>query len=192
MKLIVGLGNPGRIYIDSRHNIGFSVIRSLSKIYKAPLKKDGNTFSLSAKAKFEGQNIILALPLTYMNLSGIAVSALLKKYKIDLENLLVVCDDLDLGFSTIKIRPSGSSGGHRGLGSIMDSVESQAFCRLRIGIGRPQENNSEDAIDFVLSPFNKREKVKINEIIEKACDCCSTWARKGVTESMNIFNRRSS
>lgn len=189
MKLIVGLGNPGRIYTESRHNIGFSVIRALSKIYKIPLKKD-NTFSLSGKGKIEGGNLILALPLTFMNLSGIAVSALTKKYKIDLENLLVVCDDLDLGFGAIKIRPNGSSGGHRGLGSTIDSLGSQKFSRLHIGIGRPSHNNI-DVAGFVLSPFTKKEKEKNKEIIEQACYCCCTWVRKGITESMNIFNRAS-
>ncbi|MFH0912676.1 MAG: aminoacyl-tRNA hydrolase [Candidatus Omnitrophota bacterium] len=191
MKLVVGLGNPGRIYIDSRHNIGFSVIKALGKICKAPLKGGGNTFSLSAKGRLSAENIILALPLTFMNLSGIAVATLLKKHKIGLENLLVVCDDLDLGFGAIKIRPSGSSGGHRGLGSIIDSLHSQAFCRLRIGIGSPGVNSNLDAADFVLASFNKKEKTQVNEIIEKACDCCRVWATKGITESMNVFNRRS-
>jgi len=188
VKLIVGLGNPGRNYTESRHNAGFSVIKALSKDYKIPLKKD--TFSLSGKGKVEGEKLILALPLTFMNLSGIAVSALIKRYKIDLENLLVVCDDLDLGLGVIKIRPDGSSGGHRGLGSIIDSLGSQEFGRLRIGIGRPLEGNI-DAASFVLSPFTKREKGKMKETIGEACDCCRVWAKKGITESMNIFNRRS-
>ncbi len=188
MKLIVGLGNPGRNYTESRHNAGFSVIKALSKDYKIPLKKD--TFSLSGKGKVEGESLILALPLTFMNLSGIAVNALIKKYKIDLENLLVVCDDLDLGLGVIKIRPDGSSGGHRGLGSIIDSLGSQEFGRLRIGISRPLKGNI-DAASFVLSPFTKREKGKMKETIEEACDCCRAWAKKGITESMNIFNRRS-
>jgi len=196
VKLIVGLGNPGRNYTGSRHNAGFSVIKALTKNYKIPLKKD--TFSLSGKCKIEDKNIILALPLTFMNLSGIAVSALLKKYKIDLprpctqgrglENLLVVCDDLDLGFGVIKIRPNGSSGGHRGLESIIDSLGSQEFARLRIGIGRPLEGNT-DAASFVLSPFTKREKGEMKEIIEVACGCCRAWAKKGITGSMNIFNQ---
>jgi len=189
VKLVIGLGNPGRIYSESRHNIGFSVIKALSKIYKIPLKKD-NTFSLSGKGKIEGENLILALPLTFMNLSGIAVSALTKKYKIDLDNLLVVCDDLDLDFGVIKIRPSGSSAGHRGLGSIIDSLGSQGFSRLRIGIGRPLRDNT-DASSFVLSSFAKKEKGKIKEIIENACDCCRVWVKKGIIESMNTFNRRS-
>lgn len=187
MKLIVGLGNPGRIYIDSRHNIGFSTIKALSRIYKIPLKKDSNTFSLSGKGIIENKNIILAQPLTFMNLSGIAVAALLKKYKIGLRDLLVVCDDLDLEFGVIRIRPSGSSAGHRGLGSIMDYLGSREFSRLRIGIGRQRENE-EDAAHYVLSPFTKKEKREIDGITRKACDCCGFWVAKGITESMNVFN----
>jgi PTH1 family peptidyl-tRNA hydrolase len=190
VKLIVGLGNPGRIYADSRHNIGFSVIKTLSTIYKIPLKKDSNTSSLSGKGQIEGKNVILAQPLTFMNLSGIAVSALLKKYKVDLENLLVICDDLDLGFGIIKVKSSGSSAGHRGLDSIIGSLENEGFPRLRIGIGRAVKNSQEPA-DYVLSPFTKREKVALKGIIARACDCCRVWVTEGITKSMNIFNRRS-
>ncbi len=190
MKLIIGLGNPGRAYADSRHNIGFSVIKALSKDYKIPLKKD-NVFSLSGKGKIEGDGLILALPLTFMNLSGVAVSALIKKYKIGLENLLVVCDDMDLGLGVIKIRPGGSSGGQRGLGSIVESLGTQEFPRLRIGISRPL-TDKQDAASFVLSPFTNKEKRKIKEIIGIACDCCRTWVTTGITESMNKFNRRES
>lgn len=197
MKLIIGLGNPGRIYVDSRHNIGFSLIKTLSRIYKIPLKKDNHTFSLSGKGRIEGKNLILALPLTFMNLSGIAVSTLLEKYKIDLprpagevwglENLLVVCDDLDLGLGRMKIKSSGSSGGHQGLKSIINSLGTQEFCRLRIGIGRPLNKNI-DTVDYVLSSFTRKEKEEIKEVIEKACDCCRVWITKGIAESMNIFN----
>jgi len=188
MKLIVGLGNPGRIYKDSRHNIGFSVINALSIKYKILLKKESGVFSLSGKGKIQSQHFLLALPLTFMNLSGIAVSALLKKYKLDLQDLLVVCDDLDLGFGAIKIRPCGSSGGHHGLKSIIGSLGSQEFCRLRIGIGRPLQDNT-DTADYVLSPFHKKEKGQIGEIIEKGCEYCRVWVTKGIIESMTIFNR---
>jgi len=144
---------------------------------------------LSGKGKIAGENIILALPLTFMNLSGIALSALIKKYKIDLEDLLIVCDDLDLDLGVIKIRPNGSSGGHRGLSSIIASLGTEGFPRLRIGIGRPLKLDTV-AADFVLSPFTKREKGEIKEIIELVCDCCRRWVTKGITESMNMFNRR--
>ncbi len=190
MKLIIGLGNPGRIYTDSRHNIGFSVVKALSKIYKISLKKDNNAFSLSGKGRIGPEHLILALPLTFMNLSGLAAGALIKKYKIGLEDLMVICDDLDLGFGIIKIRPGGSSGGHRGIASIIEALGSGEFPRLRIGIGRPTHNNT-DAANFVLSPFAKKEKEGIKEAIELACACCRAWAMKGITETMNIFNRRS-
>jgi PTH1 family peptidyl-tRNA hydrolase len=188
MKLIVGLGNPGRIYADSRHNIGFSVVKSLSKSYGILIGKDKLVFSLSGKGKIEGQNIILSMPLTYMNLSGIAVSALLRKYKIELNNLLVVCDDLDLEFGRIKLRPAGSSGGHNGLKSIIDSLKTQDFSRLRLGIGRPRKNI--DSARYVLTPFAKEERHMVKGAIKEAADCCQAWVTKGITESMNIFNRR--
>lgn len=189
MKLIVGLGNPGRTYRHCRHNIGFSVVESLAKVCRISLKKDNNTFSLSGKGKIEGQTVVLSMPLTFMNLSGIAVSALLKKYKIDLDNLLVVCDDLDLEFGRFKIRPSGSSGGHHGLSSIIDSLGGQDFSRLRIGISKPTLNL--DTACYVLSAFTKKEKGQLKYIIERALECCRVWVKQGIRQSMNIFNRPS-
>jgi PTH1 family peptidyl-tRNA hydrolase len=190
MKLIVGLGNPGRLYIDSRHNIGFSVVKALAKDWKVALKKDKGTSSLSAKVKFANENLILALPLTFMNLSGTAVKALLKKYKVDLNNLFVICDDLDLEFGRIKVRPCGSSGGHRGLKSIIESLKTQSFCRLRIGIGRPL-NKDRGCAEFVLTPFSKKEKAEVKDILETAKSCVLSWITKGITETMNVFNKRS-
>jgi PTH1 family peptidyl-tRNA hydrolase len=188
MKLIVGLGNPGRIYIDSRHNIGFLVVKRLAKLYRFCLKRDSHTFSLSGKCNIEGNSVVVAMPLTFMNLSGSAVAALLKKYKIGLGNLLVICDDLDLELGRQKVKASGGAGGHRGLKSIIESIGSQDFCRLRIGINRPQKNT--DVTSFVLSSFTKREKGALKEIIDKAVSCCRVWVTKGVVESMNIFNKR--
>lgn len=188
MKLIVGLGNPGDIYAGSRHNIGFAAIKALSRAHKITLKKEGDTFSLSGKGSLSAQTVILALPLTFMNLSGIAVRALLKKHRVGLENLLVVCDDLDLEFGRQKIKPCGSSGGHRGIQSIIESVKGSSFARLRIGIGRPSEDR--DSSEYVLSPFNKKEKERINKLLERASDCCRLWAQEGVTKSMNKFNRK--
>jgi PTH1 family peptidyl-tRNA hydrolase len=188
MKLIVGLGNPGDIYRDSRHNIGFSVVKTLAKTYKIALKRESGCWAFTGKGKIGDEVVILAMPLTFMNLSGNAVNLLLKKYKISLENLLVVCDDLDLEFGRLKIRPSGSSGGQRGLKSIIAALKSQEFCRLRIGIGRPHPDT--DAASFVLSHFRKKEKEQFKDIIEKAGDCCRVWVTRDITESMNIFNRR--
>jgi len=205
MKLIVGLGNPGKIYINSRHNIGFSVIRSLSQLLDISLKTESRALSIVGKGRIRNQNIVLAMPLTFMNLSGLTVCALVKKYRIDLpchslksetfpkeerdlDNLLVVCDDLDLEFGRIKLRPRGSSGGHRGLQSIMDYLGRGDFARLRIGIGRPRQKT--DAADYVLSVFTREEKEQIKGIITQACDCCESWVAQGVAKSMNIFNRK--
>ncbi|MBU1726512.1 MAG: aminoacyl-tRNA hydrolase [Candidatus Omnitrophica bacterium] len=188
MKLIVGLGNPGRDYAESRHNIGFSVAKALIKERGFVLKKDNGTFSLSAKGRICGQVVIVALPLTYMNLSGNAVAALVRKYKIEPVDLLVIMDDLDLEFGRIKIRPSGSSGGHRGAESIIESLGIQEFARLRVGIGRPHQKA--DAAEFVLSEFTKKEKALFKEEIDTAVECCEYWAAKGIVETMNKFNRK--
>ncbi|MBI4972368.1 MAG: aminoacyl-tRNA hydrolase [Candidatus Omnitrophica bacterium] len=189
MKLIVGLGNPSEVYRHSRHNIGFLVIRHLSQVFKAPLKKEKGIPALSAKCKTQGGNLILALPLTFMNLSGEAVRALVEKYKIDLDNLIVVCDDLDLAFGRLKVRAQGSSAGHGGVKSIIDSLGTKEFARLRIGIGRPKAN--QEAAEFVLRAFTKREKEELKEIIAKAGACCQVWIKEGITKTMNIFNSRS-
>ena len=189
MKLIVGLGNPGDVYAHSRHNIGFTVVKALAREYKAALKKDFGISSLSARVRIAGRNIALALPLTFMNVSCTAVSRVLKKYKVGIESLLVICDDLDLEFGRLKLRPSGSSAGHRGIQSIIDSLKCEGFARLRVGIGRP--NKDMETADYVLSEFSKKEKTRVKETIEKALGCCESWATKGTTGAMNIYNRPS-
>jgi len=188
MKLIVGLGNPGLGYANSRHNIGFEVVKYLAKSFKASLKKEKGIRALSGRGIIGCADIILALPLTFMNLSGEAVGFLLKKYKVSSSDLLVICDDLDLEFGKIRIRSNGSCAGHRGIESIINSLKSNAFNRLRIGIGRPSENM--DTSDFVLSRFNRREKADIPEIINKAAACCKKWVEEGAICAMNSFNRK--
>ncbi|MHB8155731.1 MAG: aminoacyl-tRNA hydrolase [Candidatus Omnitrophota bacterium] len=187
-KLIVGLGNPGLIYAQSRHNIGFAVLKSLASSLKINFKRDSLVSSLVARDKLIQQDVVLALPQRYMNLSGIAVKALLKKFKVDLKDLLVVCDDLDLELGKIKIRPQGSSGGQRGLASIIEQLETQDFCRLRIGIGRPK--NSADAAKYVLSGFLRKEKIALKQIEEDAVSCCMSWIENGIVQTMNTFNQK--
>ena len=189
MKLIVGLGNPGDIYSDSRHNIGFSVIKALCAAQKAALKRDSGTFSLSAKFKVGGHSVIAAMPMTFMNLSGNAVKALLRKHKIDLKDLLIILDDLDLDLGRLRIRPDGSSGGHKGLASIIDSVASSGFARLRVGIGRPPRGI--EPSEYVLMPFLKKEKKEVKDALEIAAECSQSWVREGLKETMNNFNTRS-
>jgi PTH1 family peptidyl-tRNA hydrolase len=186
LKLIVGLGNPGRAYAGSRHNIGFLVIDNLAKDYKVRLKRTFCCRWLSARARREGSNVLLAEPFTYMNLSGSAVATLLKKNKIGLANLLVICDDLNLELGRLRIKASGSSGGHRGLESIIDSLGSRQFSRLRIGIGKPDKHI--DAAGYVLSPFDRDEKKIVAKAVEEACVCAKAWVREGVDKTMDLFN----
>jgi PTH1 family peptidyl-tRNA hydrolase len=188
MKLIVGLGNPGDIYETSRHNIGFLVVDRLSKDCKSFFKRDRGTFSYTCRCHLNKTEVILAKPVTFMNLSGTAVKELLKKYKVSPVDLLVVCDDLDLELGRIKIRPGGSSGGHRGIASIIENIKHQDFARLRIGIGRPRP--AQEASDYVLGRFTKKESCAVSEAIEKAAACCESWVAKSIQETMNVFNKR--
>lgn len=187
MKLIVGLGNPGILYANSRHNIGFQVVKYLARIKASALKKEKGIRALSAKVRFKGVDTVLALPLTFMNLSGEAVELLLKKYKADSGDLLAVCDDLDLEFGRLRLRSKGSSAGHRGIQSIIEHLGGNGFSRLRVGIGRPK--GSAEAAGYVLSHFNKKEKMELAAVIKNAADCAVSWASEGLEKSMNIFNR---
>lgn len=188
MKLIVGLGNPGLRYRNSRHNIGSSVVKMLARAQRVALKKERGIPVLCTKAKFDGQSVLLATPLLYMNVSGEAVRALIEKYIIAPRDTLVVCDDLDLELGRIKLKSCGSSGGHRGLASIIEALDSGDFNRLRIGIGRPRF--SDDAARYVLSNFTSAEKKKLKETMEEALSCVQSWVVAGSAETMNIFNRR--
>ena len=183
------MGNPGLTYAGTRHNIGFAVLKSLASSLKVAFKRDNSVLSLVGTAKLGQQDLVLALPQTFMNLSGVAVKSLLKKFKIKSEDLLVVCDDLDLELGRMKIRQLGSGGGHRGLTSIIEQVGTQNFSRLRIGIGRPK--NATDAAEYVLAGFLRKEKLTVQEIKEDALNCCLSWAEKGIVETMNTFNTRS-
>lgn len=184
MKLIVGLGNPGRVYQDTRHNIGASVVKSLAREYNVSLKRGIFSSALSAKVKIEGEVVILAVPLVFMNLSGIVVSSLIKKHKINLENFIVVFDDLDLEIGSIRLKPDGSSGGHKGLESLISVLGSSEFPRLRIGIGR-----GTDIVKYVLSPFSQKEKRIMRQVTENCCLALKVWLSSGISKTMNIFNR---
>jgi peptidyl-tRNA hydrolase, PTH1 family len=188
VKLIVGLGNPGLLYAHSRHNLGFSVVKALARQAKIVLKKDRFACALSGRGRIEGQAVILAMPLKFMNLSGPVVEALLRKYGIGVDEMLVVLDDLDLETGKIKIKENGSSGGHKGLASIIESLGICDFARLRIGIDRPK--GKQPVSDYVLSGFKREEKQPLKEAMATACDCCGVWASQGVGEAMNTFNKK--
>ena len=145
--------------------------------------------SFSGQGKAGKEILALATPLTFMNLSGGAVKRLLKKYRLGPESLLVVCDDLDLELGRVRIRGGGSSGGHRGLKSIIEELGSQGFSRLRMGIGRPR--GGVEPAEYVLSAFSLKEKAEVADMVTKALDCCLSWLSAGIEPTMNKFNKRS-
>ncbi len=186
MKLIAGLGNPGKQYEDTRHNVGFKVIDKLCEKWGLTLNKTKFN-GLYAKEMINGKKVILLKPLTYMNLSGEAISPLMDYYKIPAENLLVIYDELDLPVGKIRLRFKGSAGGHNGLKSIIKHIGTEEFKRIRIGISRPPEGRS--VVDHVLGKFTQEEQPVINEMIEKSADAAAMWLEKPFLEVMNMYNR---
>jgi len=185
--LIVGLGNPGVRYARNRHNVGFRCLRRLAAAH-------GMEFSRRQKRAFVargsvcGRPVVLALPQTFMNESGRAVAPLANFYKVGLERLLVVYDDLDLDLGTIRLRPEGGSGGHKGVRSIIQHLGGQGFPRLRIGIGRPPGRM--DPADYVLQDFSVEEEPLVEEVLGRAVGAIETWLTEGIEEAMARYNRR--
>ena len=186
MKLIVGLGNPGKKYQRTRHNLGFLVIDRLARQNDLTVNKK-LCDALIGEWSHNREKIVLAKPQTFMNRSGAVVRGLLSEYRGTAEDLVVVYDDLDLPFGRIRIRPQGSAGGHRGILSIMESLADTAFCRVRFGIGRPPEGV--DAVDFVLEPFSAEESGELAEKIERAAASVECILREGIKRAMELFNR---
>jgi PTH1 family peptidyl-tRNA hydrolase len=185
MKIIVGLGNPGKEYADTRHNIGFRVIDAIASFITADVKKRkfGARFS---EAEFEGNKLILLKPWTYMNRSGQAVATAVGFYKLPLQELLVVTDDMALEPGVIRMRPRGSAGGHNGLKSIIAALGSEDFCRLRCGIGPA---GADDAYDYVLSNVPAEQRAVIDTAVERARDAAFCWVRNGIDTAMNEYNK---
>ena len=183
--LIIGLGNPGREYKDTRHNIGFMLIDQLA------VRLNARGMRLQSKAivmstTYEERKLILAKPQTYMNLSGQSVQGLLHFYKIPIENLLIAHDDLDLPFGTIRIRPGGGPGGQRGMASTIEKLGTKDFPRLRLGIGRPPGRM--DPKDYVLQMFSKDDMKFLPEILERGADAALEFVMRGLNAAMNKFN----
>lgn len=186
MKLVFGLGNPGREYERTRHNVGFQILDVLARRY--------NTFfsahkykALAARVRIGDDTVILIKPTTFMNLSGEAVAPIVRFYKVPLEHILVVYDDLDLPLGVLRLRPKGGAGGHKGLKSVIQHLGSNEFPRLRVGIGRPPGRM--DAADFVLSPFNEDEEEIMAIVREEAADAIELWVREGLERAMNKVNK---
>lgn len=183
-KLIVGLGNPGRQYARNRHNVGFQCLDRLAQAYNLSFAQRRARASL-ASGKIADVRVVLAKPLTYMNLSGQAVGQLVSFYKLSLEDILVIYDDLDLPLGTIRLRPEGGSGGHKGMHSIIEALGSQAFPRLRVGIGRPPDN---DAVSYVLSDFTADEQITLESVYERVVAAVELFLREGIEAAMNVYN----
>ncbi len=183
--LIVGLGNPGREYRKSRHNLGFMVIDAVGKGLSIKLTRMQSR-ALIGSGSLNDHKVILAKPVTFMNLSGQAVSGLVKFYKIPLDHLLVVHDDLDLPFGALRLRPDGGSAGNKGMISIIERLGTQVFPRMRVGIGRPP--GKMDPIDFVLMEFSKSEQEPLEEVLERARQAVGMFITDGLEKTMNESN----
>ncbi|MEO2082452.1 MAG: aminoacyl-tRNA hydrolase [Desulfurobacteriaceae bacterium] len=176
IRLVVGLGNPGREYERTRHNVGWMVLDRVSERLGIPISRK-KFRGIYGELSVNGRKIFLLKPLTYMNRSGESVAEFVRFYKIKPEEVMVVYDDLDLPLGKLRLRLKGSSGGHRGVESVEKSLGTREFPRLRIGIGRPERK--EDVVNYVLSPFGKSELPVIEEAVEKGAECLEEIIRSG-------------
>jgi peptidyl-tRNA hydrolase, PTH1 family len=187
MEMIIGLGNPGQEYKDTRHNIGFKVLELL--VHDLGIKLDSKRFqSRNGRTRLEGKDVIFLCPMTYMNLSGSSVRQCADYYKVDIEDILVIHDDLDLSMGRVKIARQGGAGGHKGVQSVINHLGGTNFPRIRIGIGRPRYN--EPIETFVLSPFYKDEREIAEEMIRVGAEACRMAITDGMEAAMNLINRQ--
>lgn len=184
--LIVGLGNPGREYTNNRHNIGFLVIDNLAQKLDTSFSRV-KMDALMTAVKYKGQRIILIKPQTFMNLSGKAVSSYIRFYKLPLENLMVVYDDVDLPFQVLRMRPTGGDAGQKGVRSIIQELGTKDFPRLRVGIDRPPGRMSVSS--YVLLDFSKQESRDLPFVLEQASDAILTFVEFGLNQAMTTFNQ---
>ena len=184
--LIVGLGNPGKEYRETRHNIGFMTADRIAERLGIKFTRTQSK-ALITDAHYRDRRIYLAKPQTFMNASGQAVSALLKFYKIPHKNLLVVYDDVDLPFETIRMKPAGGTAGHRGMQNIIQQTGTKEFPRLRLGVGRAY--GSKQAADYVLKPFSKEELEFLSVYIDRAADAALSYVVEGIEQAMTTYNR---
>lgn len=191
-RLIVGLGNPGEAYANSRHNIGFKCVNYFAREHGIRFDKRRGQAEVGS-GTVEGREVVLAKPQTFVNRSGESVRALVRRFGVRLENLVVIQDDLDLPLGKIRIRPGGSAAGHKGIGSIIEHVGSREFPRIRIGIGRPmvEEGSSaseEEIIEWVLSGFTEEEGETVAQVIPRVSEAIGCLLKEGVKAAMNRFN----
>jgi PTH1 family peptidyl-tRNA hydrolase len=192
MKLIAGLGNPGRFYAHNRHNVGFHCVNALARHHSIAINKK-QCQSRVGSGEIEGVTVVLAKPGTFMNESGRAVSLLLRKYRIPVEGLVVIHDDMDLPLGKLRLRKGGSSGGHKGINSIISSLGGNDFYRVKLGIGHPtrdrnMESENEVVIDYVLSDFNRDEDKIVRTVISRAVEAITCILVEGIESAMNKYN----
>ena len=192
MKIVVGLGNPGRVYARNRHNIGFMCLNNFARKQGIQLdKKQGK--ARTGAGEVGGERVILARPQTFMNLSGQAVKRLVDKSDIDPAELIIIHDDLDLPLGRIRVRCGGGSGGHNGVHSVIASLGSRDFIRLRVGIGRPAvdtpDRTDEDVISYVLGDFSTEERKTLNQVIPRVSETIFCLLTEGIPQAMNKYNR---
>lgn len=185
MKIVVGLGNPGRKYAGTRHNVGFEVLRRLAQSHGGGAVWTKFEAEL-CDVQIRGEKLLLLAPQTFMNLSGRAVRAAVDFYKVELDDLLVVSDDLNLETGRLRLRGAGSAGGQKGIQNIIDHLGSQQFARLRIGIGRPPGRM--DASSYVLQKFSSADREVIDVAVVTAAEGIATWTREGLQAAMNSLN----
>lgn len=184
MKLVVGLGNPGNQYVETRHNIGWMVLDRLADRHGRSGRGRQRDASSTIELRTGGLELILAKPQTYMNDSGVAVRKLLARDRVPLGEMLVIADDFALPFGKLRFRESGSHGGHNGLRSIIDELGTEKYARLRVGIGEPGRG----AVDHVLSKFAPDERARLPILLDAAADAVEAWAREGTSKAANRFN----
>lgn len=187
MKLIVGLGNPGRRYRETRHNLGFAVVDLLADRQRATFESAPAEALMARLRGLGAGGTLLVKPLTFMNLSGFAVSEVARYFRVELADLLVVADDISLPLGRLRARPRGSDGGHKGLRSIVGQFGSQEFARLRVGVGRGDPRR--DLADYVLGGFSPEEQPVVDAVIERAADAAELYVTDGIEAVMNRFNR---
>ncbi len=183
-KVVIGLGNPGRKYAGTRHNMGFMVVEELAKRTNAPTSRQRMKAEIS-ETRYGDDRLVLVMPQTYMNESGLSVREIVRWYKAPLEDVMVVYDDLDLKYGQVRVRPKGSPGGHNGMKSIFRELGTQEIPRVRVGIGR---GSGHHAIGHVLSRFSPEEQEHLPAIIDRAADAVELWMREGIIETMNQIN----
>ena len=195
MRLILGLGNPGEEYRDTRHNVGFRVVEELARRWEIPCDRLECNSLVGRLAAGEGDvppadsaDILLARPQTYMNRSGYAARCFAERYAIDPAAVLVVYDEINLPLGKLRLRRSGSPAGHRGLESVIENLRTAEVPRLRLGVAQEEKVAGEDLAGFVLAPFAADERETVDEMIRRAADACEAWVREGVDAAMGRFN----